>query len=103
MFATLLNFSLLTLALPIGALASYHGNSTFMYRHPHGISKRAEGHVELFKRFSNTQWSFYNAETGNPLVPHYVSAILFLASDRCCVLVQRILWTIALKQRFRMF
>lgn len=63
MFATLLNLSLLALALPT-ALAGYHGNP-IMYRHPHGLAKRAEGHVELFKRVDNARWSFYNAETGN--------------------------------------
>ena len=75
MFATLLNLSLLALALPIGTLASYHGNP-IMYRYPHSVSKRAEGHVELFKRFSNSRWTFYNAETGNPLVPrHLISGL----------------------------
>ena len=103
MFATLLNLSLLALALPV-ALAGYHGNwNPIMYRHPHGLAKRAEGHVELFKRVDNARWSFYNAETGNALVPNYSSAILYLTSDRCWFLVQGILWTNALKQWFRMF
>lgn len=64
MFSTLLKLSLLALALPIATLAGYHGNP-IMNRYPHGIAKRAEGHVQLFKRVSNSKWSFYDAETGN--------------------------------------
>ncbi|KIM39439.1 hypothetical protein M413DRAFT_29185 [Hebeloma cylindrosporum] len=64
MFANLLNLSLLALALPITTLASsYHGNP-ILNRH-HDIARRAEGNVEVFKRFSGAKWSYYNVETGN--------------------------------------
>ncbi|CAA7265416.1 unnamed protein product [Cyclocybe aegerita] len=61
MFAKLLSLSLLSL-LPITAFAS-HGNP-LLNRH-HEIAKRAEGHVDLFKRVSNSKWSYYNVQTGN--------------------------------------
>lgn len=63
MFSSLLTFSLLALSLPIDALAAAHGNHLFN-RH-HELAKRADGNVELFKRFSNARWTFYNAETGS--------------------------------------
>ena len=70
MFANLLNLSLLALALPITTLADYHGNP-ILNRNPHhrSVARRADGHVDLFKRVSNARWSFYNVETGNALVP----------------------------------
>ncbi|KAJ3504014.1 hypothetical protein NLJ89_g8160 [Agrocybe chaxingu] len=61
MFAKLLSLSLLSL-LPITAFAS-HGNP-LLNRH-HEIAKRADGHVDLFKRVSNSKWSYYNVQTGN--------------------------------------
>lgn len=66
MFANLLNLSLLALALPITTLADYHGNP-ILNRNPHhrSVARRADGHVDLFKRVSNARWSFYNVETGN--------------------------------------
>jgi len=66
MFAKLLNLSLLV--LPIATLASYHGNP-ILNRHHQDIARRADGHVELFKRVTGGRWSFYNVETGNALVP----------------------------------
>lgn len=70
MFANLLNLSLLALALPIATLANYHGNPILNRHHHHqDIARRADGHVDLFKRVSNARWSFYNVETGNALVP----------------------------------
>lgn len=66
MFANLLNLSLLALALPIATLAHYHGNPILNRNHHHqDIARRADGHVDLFKRVSNARWSFYNVETGN--------------------------------------
>ena len=68
MFAKVLNLSFLALALPIAALASYHGNP-ILDRHHHEVARRADGHVELFKRISGARWSYYDVETGNALVP----------------------------------
>jgi hypothetical protein len=70
MFANLLNLSLLALALPITTLANYHGNP-ILNRNPHhrSVARRADGHVDLFKRVTGARWSFYNVETGNALVP----------------------------------
>jgi hypothetical protein len=54
---------LLSLLLPIIVLAGPHGPA-FVNRH-HGLARRAEGNVELYKRqFSNARMSFYDAETG---------------------------------------
>ena len=103
MFVTLVKLSLLALALPIATLASFHGNP-IMNRYPHGIAKRAAGNVQLFKRVSNARWSFYNAETGNALVNliTHPSPYLWPLID-AGFFVQRVVWTNALKQRFRMF
>lgn len=99
MFAKLLNLSLLTLALPIATLASYHGNP-ILNRNHHDIARRADGNVNLFKRGPNSRWSFYNVQTGNALVP---SPTRFLSFHQCWLRIQWILWTIPPKQRFCMF
>ncbi|KJA20259.1 hypothetical protein HYPSUDRAFT_43400 [Hypholoma sublateritium FD-334 SS-4] len=63
MFAKLVKLSLLSLVLPINALAGSHGN--LLNRH-HDIAKRQPGNVAPFdRRISGARWSFYNVETGN--------------------------------------
>lgn len=56
--------SLLSLVLPITALAGPHGSGPLLGRH-HELARRADGNMQLYKRVSGSRWSFYNVETGN--------------------------------------
>jgi len=64
MLANLVNLSFLALALPITSLANH---VPLVNRH-HDLAKRADGHVEVYKRFDNVKWSWYYTETGNQWV-----------------------------------
>ncbi|KAF8810172.1 hypothetical protein BYT27DRAFT_7222192 [Phlegmacium glaucopus] len=64
MVVGLFTTSLLSLLLPITALAGPHASGPILGRH-HEIARRAEGNVELYKRGAGSRWSFYNVETGN--------------------------------------
>ena len=53
------------LLLPIAVLAGPHASSPFLNRH-HSLARRAEGNVQLYKRFEGARLTFYNGETGVP-------------------------------------
>ena len=63
MVAGLFTTCLLSLLLPITALAGPHASGAFVNRH-HDLARRAEGNVQLHRR-GGDRLSFYNAETGD--------------------------------------
>lgn len=64
MVAGLFTTSLLSLLLPITALAGPHLAGPFSNRH-HDLARRVEGNVQLYQRGPDSRWSYYNAETGS--------------------------------------
>ncbi|KAH9483974.1 Allergen Asp f 7-like protein [Psilocybe cubensis] len=63
MLSNILSLSLLSLLLPITASAAAHGNP-ILNRH-HDIARRADGHIDVFKRAAGAKMSYYNVQTGN--------------------------------------
>ena len=63
MVAGLFTTCLLSLLLPITALAGPHGSVPLVNRH-HSLARRAEGNIRLYER-GGDRFSFYNAETGD--------------------------------------
>ena len=65
MVAGLFTTSLLSLLLPISALAGPHASGPLLIRH-HDLAKRVDGNMQIYnKRGPGSRWSFYNVETGN--------------------------------------
>lgn len=64
MVAGLFTTSLLSLFLPIIALAGPHGSSSHFHRH-HDLARRAQGSMELYHRESNVEFTFYDTDTGS--------------------------------------
>ncbi|RXW11964.1 hypothetical protein EST38_g13890, partial [Candolleomyces aberdarensis] len=54
--------SLLSLAMAV--MAAQH-NAHLNRNHHDALAKRASGHVELHRRFSNAKFTYYDAQTGN--------------------------------------
>jgi hypothetical protein len=55
------------LSLGLAVMAAQH-NIHLNRNHHDALAKRAPGHVELHRRFSNAKFSYYDAQTGNKLV-----------------------------------
>jgi len=65
MFSNFLSVSLLACILSIPVTASIGSHAPAILRRHHELAMRSDGDVQLFKRFSNARWSFYNTETGS--------------------------------------
>ena len=55
------------LSLGVAVMAAQH-NVLLNRNHHDALAKRAPGHVELHRRFSNAKFTYYDAQTGNALV-----------------------------------
>ncbi|TFK42954.1 hypothetical protein BDQ12DRAFT_677080 [Crucibulum laeve] len=57
------SLSLLSLAVPLAAVAEGGHGNIHLNRH-HDLSKRASGDMHVYKRFSSSRWSFYDVGLG---------------------------------------
>ncbi|KAF8631444.1 hypothetical protein AX17_005121 [Amanita inopinata Kibby_2008] len=62
MLARLFSLVLLPLAISLGVSASEHGLNH--HRRHHGLARRASSAVQIFKRFENARWTFYDVGLG---------------------------------------
>ncbi|KAJ3566324.1 hypothetical protein NP233_g7077 [Leucocoprinus birnbaumii] len=65
-----LDLALFALVAPLAVLGDLRHSQRRTHSH-HEVAKRAEGHVQLHKRFSNSRWTFYDVG-GAPYVINYL-------------------------------
>ncbi|KAF9009389.1 RlpA-like double-psi beta-barrel-protein domain-containing protein-containing protein [Cyathus striatus] len=64
MLIGLINILFLCLALPSFAEPHRRGNGRPGFKRHSDVARRASGDVNLYKRFSDTKWTFYDVEVG---------------------------------------